>query len=439
MKLKTLTRRLFTVAGLILLLASCTKEITPIGLDLLSGNQLLSMGYNDSTSIVAYSTKIDSVYTGNLSYALVGSMNDPVFGRTDAGFYSQVYMASSRLRFGTNPVMDSAFLYLPFKSSFGDTLSNTTWKVYRLTEDLYDSVHVYSNQTVNYDQSHLLGQITFQPRPHDSSYYGGSTNTAGVRIPLDRYVADYIFAADTSSLNTAANFNKYFKGICVVAEAQDQPGKGSIVVISAPSDYCRMVLHYHNTDDTTTSTFYITTDCARFNTYQHSGYQGAVPSLRQQLAGDTASGSQFLFLQGLGGVKVRLRLPDIYEKFKGKNILVNDAQLVVSNLSPSGTFIQPSQLALNAIGENGTQSPFSLVDEDEGSSYFDGYYNSSTETYRFRLTRYVQQALLGKINASRGLYLSIPSPATSGTRLVLNGTASSRASVKLYLRYTILP
>lgn len=433
MKRLVFLRRLTFAVLLSLFLSSCTKELSPIGLDLLDPLDLLSMGYTDTVQINAYSIPEDSVLTSNLNYAQIGSMYDPVFGRTTANFYSQVFLTRSRTRFGTDPVFDSAWFYLPYKSSFGDTLSNMTFRVYALTESI-DSLNYYSNQTLSYDAANPLGEITFQPKPHDSSFFDGKKNAPFLRIPINANFGNYILNnKDTTSLNNNTEFVKFFKGICVVAEPQNSQGKGSIITFNMPSNFSRIVMYYHNTDTSTYYDFAISASCARFQNYNHYGYAEAIPMLKQQLEGNTSLGQQFLFAQGMGGIKIKIEFPYLSKWFDTEKVVINDAQLILGNASVSDVFTNPSSITLRGVGEGGTSSPFAIA--DEGSTYFDGFYNASSNSYRFRLTQHIQQVLTGKAN-DNGLHLIIPSASYAGNRLVLNGTSSPQSDLKLYLRYT---
>ncbi len=437
MKRLVILRQLTLASLLSLLIFSCTKDFSPIGMDLLNPSDLLSMGYTDTIRIKAYSIQEDSVYTRNLNYTQLGSMYDPIFGRTTANFYSQIFTTTTSVRFGTDPVFDSAFFFLPYKSSYGDTLSNMTLRVYALTESIYDSLHSYSNKTLSYDAANPLGEITFQPKPYDSAYFNGTKTAPMLRIPINSNFGNYILSADTTSLNNNTEFVKYFKGICIIAEPQNTPGKGSIITYSVPSDYSRIVMYYHNTEDTLNYSFAITTDCSRFQNYNHDGYAQAIPMLKQQLTGNTELGDQFLFAQGMGGVKIKIEFPYLKNWFENEKIVINDAQLILGNASVSDVFANPAQVTLRGVGEAGSTSPYTIVDEDEGSVYFDGNYNSTSNSYRFRLTRYIQQVLTGKVN-NNGLHLIIPSASYTGSRLVLNGTSSPQSDLKLYLKYTVI-
>ncbi len=431
-------RQLVLVALVSLVIASCTKEITPIGTKLLDPGELLSMGYTDTVQIRAYSIPDDSVYTLNLSYAQVGSLYDPIFGRTDAKFYSEVITSLTSTRFGTSPVFDSAYLYLPYKTSYGDTISNTTFHVYHLAESLLDSIHSYSNRTIAYEENNQFGSITFQPRPHDSSYYNGAKQAPTLRIPMNSNFGNLVLAADTTSLNTASAFAAYFKGISIVADRQNTSGKGCIVSFNLATTSSCIKMYYHNPGDTVkTYTFYVNSDCSHFQNYDHNGYAEAIPQLKDQIEGNTSLGQQFLFAQGMGGLKIKIEFPYLKQSFDPSTMVLNDAQLVLGNTSLSDVFTPPAYISLRGVGEKGTTSPYSIVDEDEGSGYFDGIYNEGLKSYRFRLTRYIQQLLLGQVN-NNGLHLIIPSSGLNGARLVLNGTASGQSDMKLYLRYTKL-
>lgn len=445
MKVTVALRQVSLLVLLITFFASCTKELTPIGLNLLSNEDMLQMGYTDTASIVAYSVMEDSVYTQELSVnyvglAYIGSMYDPIFGKTNAALYTQIRTTTSRVRFGTNPVFDSAYLMLPMQGrSFGDTLTNMTYKVYELSESIIDSVHAYSNSKVTYNQSDLLGQITIQPRPHDSTYYNGKKRAPMLRIPIGVKFGNKILSiSDTNTLNTATDFVKYFKGICIVAESQTSPGSGSIITTKVAVEESRLLMYYHNTADTLTYSFAINSDCSRFNSYTHDNYDGSIPQLKQQLAGDTLLGKEFLFLQGMGGVKVKIKFPYLKDWFNNDKVVINDAQLVLTNASTSDVFLNPQSLTLRAVGETGSTSPFSIIDESDPQGYFDGVYNPSTRTYRFNLKRYVQQVMTGAIDNRNGLYLVIPSASYTGARLVLHGTDSPESDIKLYLRFTKL-
>lgn len=424
-------------------LGACTKDLTPLGLNLVSESQMLQMGYSDTATIQAFTVAEDSLYSkslksGSTYLAFVGKINDPVFGTTEAKYFSQIKTTTNSVSFGSNPVFDSAYLYLPLLgASYGDTLTNMTFTIYELSESIIDSVHTYSNNSIPYDQTHPLGSITLQPKPHDSLYYNGYAHAPGLRIPINSNFGNKIVnISDTTTLSTPTEFVKYFKGICVVAQPQNPGSTGCVMVFNVANDESRLLMYYHNAEDTTTYTFGLNTSCLNFNRYNHDGHAAAIPQLREQLAGNTSLGNEFLFVQGFSGTKVKIKIPYLQSWFKSGKIAINDAQLIVHNASSTSAFPPPSYLTLRVVGETGSTSPFSLVDDGDAQALFDGGYNSDAATYRFNLKRYVQQVMSGNLDDRNGLYLFIPSGALNGNRLVLHGPGSTASDVKLYLRFT---
>lgn len=419
-----------------LVFTTCTKEPNLVGLNLVSQSELLKLGYTDTATITAYSVKADSINTEELSYALIGSMNDPVFGQTDATFYSQIQLVDEGSDFGTSPVYDSAFLSLPYSGAYGDTMTNMTFRVYELTQKLVLSDTMYSFNSATYDNSKLLGSLTFVPRPHDSIMVGGSKTVPQIRIPLTDYFGQRMLSIPTDSMVDNDNFLNSFYGICIVAEKQETPGKGAILYFTVPSTRSIITMYYHNTEDTTTAYYIINSYCSRFGNFDHGNYSKASPLLQQQIAGDTSLGNQYVFMQSMGGLRAKIRFPNIHKWSNNKKLIVNDAQLILTESAPGSQYTPPSMLTIRVVASNNISIGGYTPDESsEGSTYLDGYYNETDHTYRFRLARYIQQLINGDIE-NHGLYLIISGGAVNAKRLVINGPSNPYGRMKLFVKYT---
>ena len=66
---------------------------------------------------------------------LLGSFNDPVFGKTTAHYAAQFRLAAFP-DFGTNPVVDSVRLYVFYRNIYGDTITTQHLKVFEMESDL---------------------------------------------------------------------------------------------------------------------------------------------------------------------------------------------------------------------------------------------------------------------------------------------------------------
>lgn len=423
------------------MLISCNKEPDLIGLDLLPPGDKLKISYMDTTTIVAYSYYDDTLRTDELALVkgMIGSIYDPVFGKTSATLYTQFEMMSVAPDFGTNPVCDSLVLVLPYVGLFGDTNALQTFKIYELSEALYlDSVY-YSNSHVDFNVGSLLAQKTFLPRVNDSIPIDTSNKIIPqLRLQLDPALGNRFLTASAADLLTNEAFIKFFKGIAITAEEVNTPGAGSLVSVYLQNTYSRLKLYYHNSADTAAYNFAIGTACAHFNQYNHFGHANASPEFKAQLSGDTTLGQQKLYIQALGGTKIKLRFPNLKKWASDKKIAINDAQLIMTNAEPSTIYNQPLQLGIRVMNADGTVSY--TVDEGDilGAGYFDGYYNTSAKTYRFRISRYIQQLLIPATD-NQGIYLFVPGASVTANRLVLNGTGKELSGhIKLAITYTVV-
>jgi hypothetical protein len=428
-------------------LISCNKEPDEIGLDLLPGGDRLNALHMDTTTVVAYSVYDDSVRTDELVLyqALVGSVFDPVFGKTAATFYTQLQMTKAAPNFGTNPVCDSLVLILPYVSLFGDTTALQTFKVYELSQALAKESVYTSNMHADYNLSLLLAEQTFLPRVKDSIQLDSTHRVIPqLRLKFNAVLGNKILAASANDLLNNDNFFKFFKGMAITANDVNTPGKGSLVSFNLISASTGMRMYYHNTTDTAFFDMTIGKSCAYFNQYNHFGHQNASPEFRAQLSGDKTLGQQKLYVQALGGTKVKLSFPYLKKWSSSQKISINEAQLIMTNADPAASYIPPVQLSLLVRYKNGSVD-YTADEKEKQVNYYDGRYNSA-KGYRFRISRYIQQFLNPQANPlleNDGLYLAVPnviSAVSQYNRLILNGTGSQLPGrFKLAITYTTVP
>ena len=80
-------------------------------------NSKIKVVWNDTTTVYAYSTVVDSIRSDEFVYNYLGSIVDPVFGSTIAGFYTEFLLSSisgEKDPFGPNPQLDSLVLQLAY-------------------------------------------------------------------------------------------------------------------------------------------------------------------------------------------------------------------------------------------------------------------------------------------------------------------------------------
>lgn len=420
---------------------SCKKSPETIGNGLQPQDNVISLHRTDSIEILSYSVLADSLGTKSLLNALLGSLKDPVFGVTNAGFYTQLHLSSTSQHFGTAPVLDSIVLQLCYSGYYGDTTTPQTVHVYELSDSLSAQESYYASSTVaRYEEDYANG-YTFYPHPKTATIVlaNDTVTRPVVRIPLSASFGEKLMNADSSVFATPDSFKAFFKGLYVTCEAVSEGGSISYINLTN-NTYSVLQLYYHESAGSANQKrydFYVTSADTYFNHYEHDYTQGSEEFVQQFVNGDTALGRQTLYLQSMGGVKAFLKFPDIHhlgaDSLKPyQHVVINQAKLVLPGSSlanDTSNFKNPPSLALVGINDNG--SSYLLPDYFEGSNYFGGTYSTTTKDVRFNITRYVQSLLSGQRN-NNGIYLSISGASFNAERWIIAGP-QSQEDRKMYL------
>jgi hypothetical protein len=428
---------------LVFLVFSCKKDPYQVGINLLPPSDTLNIKTTDTASFVAYSVLQDSVRTDETTLSMIGSLMDPVFGSTTADFYMQYRLSAEAPDFGTNPGLDSIVLMIPYGKIYGDTNAMQTLKVYELSESIhYDSTY-YSNRTSE-TYGIPLANYTFKPARYDSLIIGGDTIAPHIRINLNKltnYFGNKLLFAPVSALSKNDQFIAFMKGLYI--ESARASYGGALLSFNPTGSFSKIVMYFHNAEnDSLHFDFVGNSLCARFNHFDHNHYLNASPEFRQQVLNhDTTLGKNNLFIQGLGGTRVRLRMPFLKSFGKTEKIAVNSAILTITNAETDTTLQPPVQLTLVVV-DSAERVAF-LIDQDEGTSYFGGSYNTSPRNYQFRITRHMQQVIDGKTK-NYDMYLMANDPSTNvlvPNRVMLTGTnpqlpVFSPDRIKLQVIYT---
>ena len=171
--------------------------------------------------------------------------------------------------------------------------------------------------------------------------------------------------------------------------------------------------------DTISFTFLSNSSCARFTAFDHNDYLDASSEFQAQINGNTSLGAEKFYLQGMGGIKAQLLLPDIQEFFDDGPVAINEAKLVL-HINDDGNGLDPAlKLALVMIDEEG--DAIALPDALESSSYFGGEINDGETQYFFRISRHVQQILTGE-TPNYPLHLSVSGASFRPERVILHGS-----------------
>ena len=418
--------------------SSCKDEHTNIGEDLL-GN-LENTVFTDTITLQAYSVLEDTINTTNTSANILGHVFDPVFGKSNAGIFTQLSLSGAAVNFGNHPVIDSLILTIQLSGYYGDTNSCVGIRVHQLNEALNSETKYYQNSTVSYDPTPLNYSLTgYTIRPNSSIIADTSVLSPHLRIRLSQQFGQYLLNHQEDLNN---RFQDFLKGLFINAISHSG-NDGYMLTTNMTSALSGMTLYYHNDNENGQRyTFSCSENCVRFTKFEHE-YSTSTNTdfIQEVLQGQSSLGENVLFVQGGGGVKTRITFPYLENAFAelGNRVIIHRAELIITNAHPDENFfIQPNALTIQGIGKSDNSIRF-LPDDDyyTSSNYFGGSYDASKSEYRFRITNYVQQLILQQGDWSNSINLIVRGSAVRPHRLVFNGTdQNSPSPLRLEIIYS---
>ncbi len=398
------------------------KENSQAGIGIVPKDVLIQFESSDTIDIEAYTNRVNSIVTSNTSSVLLGSYDDPIFGKVQAGFVIQIQPGSSS-GFGTGAVADSIVLSLRYASDslvpiYGTQGQTMDFIAQEITTKLYKDTIYYSNQSPeSLNLTDELVNTTFVPKD-------GRKDTVILDIHLNKdfgqkIVDNYDFWHDDEE-PADTSFYDFFSGMYI--KSNDIPFNGSISTFSIIDQYSKVVLYYHNSvEDSLSLNFSISQFSTRFNMFSH---EHDAPDFLPDLDNPEAKQDTVVYLQGIGGLKVHIKIPELDEIKKSGLWGVNKAELVLPVHHTNETGLYPVPLEVKIFG----------VSDEEERLFLDDYYNYSNNSYlgvdytdnkyRFDITYRVQQILSGSIE-NNGFYIFPSSDYINPSRVVLTGPGHS--------------
>jgi hypothetical protein len=423
---------------LISFLSSCNKKPDQVGLGLQPQSSELSVIFDQSAGLLSYSIREDSVRTdaNAIQTGMLGSMMDPEFGQTTAEIYSQFRLSENGQYFSSGTIVDSVVLSLAYTRFYGDSMTEQTVRVYELEKDMDPDSAYYSINSIAYKET-VYGEKTFIPRPGDSVLVGDDLQKPQLRIKLSDDFGTKLIEADSTVYGDNDAWLEFMKGLLITSESISM--NGGMMMFDMLDSKTVLTMYYRTgtPEDTLSFEFLSNSNCARFTAYDHNDYQDASSDLKAQiLNGDTTSGNELFYLQGMGGVKAQVRLPDIQKFFEDGPVAINEAKLIL-NVYDDGTELTPApQLGLVGLDEEGDY--VAIADAEETLSYFGGFLNEGETRYWFRISRHVQQVLNGDV-PNYPLILLVQGASFRANRVILHGSDTlfnADKSMQLQVTYT---
>ena len=422
--------------------ASCQKREGNI---ILPGqvNGQLSLFVKDSFVLRTQTVDEDSLPGNGLSYCIVGAINDPVLGPSVAAMYADITLIEPSSSFPNSILPDSAVLFIPTVDGlnyYGNRNFPLDLAIYPLAEKIDGTKVYYQTDTVRTNSTISSRYVGPLNNSYTDSIAYRKTKLRpynGMRVRLSDAFANRLMSMPKEAYETNDGLDKHFQGIAIIPQntAQIPSGDGCFTVFDVNNvlslDYRAKILLYYN--DSSTFVFGFS---GRNQTINH-GKTGPYPTAVTTQLNNPDSSYIETYAQALSGIKTRIQMPEILSLVKDQNVAINNAYIEFSVSNYSEYFFAAPRLSLFQPLGAGSKRNF-LIEDAASLSNYGGIYNPSTGTYRFIITRHVQNLLNNKvfndIDKNLGLYLAVPSDQpVIGARCVID-----HRKTKLHITYTKL-
>lgn len=421
--MKHILRPIATLAVAILF-TSCKKEWNELGSQLVVSDDLELFSF-DEQEIKISVVEEDSLRSLNSSTSYIGYLSDPYFGNTSASLYTEFRIPSTNIDFGVSAQADSIVLSLDIVGYYGDTLSPLTISVREMLEtiestttdtlDIETIVNIYSSDDFDVDLQ-LLNNAQQELLPIASSK---------LNITLSNAFAQQFLDADPANYADNEAFQSFFNGLYIAADQGLE--NGLLLELDLLNESSKLTLYYHNEiSDSLSYDFQINSSADRMTRWSHDYSATEIES---------ALNMEFVtqgYVQGGVGLRTYVELPDL-NSLKDSNYVFHSAELIIPYISNEldSIFYGPSKLGLAAVNSDGNLEVLTEDQNIQGSTYFDGNRDETTETYTFNIARYIHKVVQEGYTNRLALY--VPTSVSQPQRLIINNNAEDGTGLQLKL------
>ena len=417
-----------------LLIFSC-KEKENVGLELQTEDNKIGTIFTDTVSIITKAVlKNDSIVT-NSNYVYVGAVGDNLFGNVNAESYTQLALNNPiPTSVADGFIVDTVELTMVYDDYYGDTTQSQTINVYKLTVPLPANTPFFSTSN-----KHLY-ESAINKQDKDSSWAARplrDNNT--IKLQLKTSFGNDIINLIKAGFNTNATFMAEFHGIAIVPKEDD---KGAVFRVKLDNS-SKITIKYREGTTKKTLELLMNTGGLRYSRIISDRTGTGIVDLED--SGDTAVTSG-IYLQSGIGVRSKIQFPYLSKLKNQGNIAINRAELVLTIDPATANPLIPVTvlhlLKLNSLGKvkqyyDGTSYYDDVVQVDQSDvnghlNPLNVFYNSTTKTYTFNVSTYINAVLQG-VEENNGLIIA-PHPIVNNVSI--RRTFIDPSKIKLNVYYT---
>jgi len=380
--------KIFSLSLLVgLIVVSCTDPNT-IGLEVQPTSDNIIINCDDFTNFTSATESVDSLRTDEALSLILGEIDDLDFGKNRSSFYSQILLADNNTDLGNNPIVDSVVMSYTYSGYYGDDLSGfTSIDVLVLQDDIYkDSVYYSTSFPIS-----TPGGMSYI----ESFSISNDTEKPLLKVKLNNDFGDLILDLENEGLKDNEVFLESFKGISVVASAQN-----TMLYLNPNGSNSFLKIYYSNDEsgsDTLSLDFELGSDAARINLFNEKNNNAIIED------------DFNVHLQSMAGYKAKITLGDldvIKDTLEGK--VINKVTIDFDVESGSQSEYEAHEKLVLVRVDNEGSNVFLTDFTIEGETHFGGKLDG--DIYSFNITRFFYQ-LLNNSTYTNDLYL-MPSGAS---------------------------
>ena len=401
--------KFFSLGLIVALIAVSCSDPNTIGLEVQPTSDNIIISDISSINWQSSSTEsVDSLRTDEALSLILGEIDDSDFGNNVSSFYSQILLTDNNTDLGNNPTVDSVIMSYTYSGYYGDLADFTSMDILVLQDDIYkDSVYYSTSFPI--------------PIPGGMSYIqsfsvSNDTDKPLLKVKLNNDFGDLILDLENEGLKDNEVFLENFKGIGVVASAQN-----TMLYLNPNGSNSFLKIYYRNDEsgsDTLSLDFELGGDAARINLFNEKNNNAIIED------------NSNVYLQSMAGYKAKITLGDldaIEDTLEGK--VINKVTIDFDVKSASQSEYEAHEKLVLVRVDNEGNNVFLTDFTVEGETHFGGKLEG--DIYSFNITRYFYQ-LLNNSSYTNDLYLMPAGAAINANRTIIS------KDIKLTIHYSEL-
>lgn len=420
--------------------ASCVDEDETLGMDLVDENDKFEVGVYDRISMNAIFFKEDSLVTLNYRYNTLGEYSDSKFGAVKSSLFTQITLSTPSAAFNTYDNIDSVILTLAYAGGFSeDTMlsgKQMRLNIYELSEEIdstkkysFDNVAcsslpIYSNNIqIDYNSDVIIESDTLDPQ---------------LRVKIEGEFFEKIKNFGGSN----DDFVSQFKGLKFELTKLDSRGLMAYIDMEATAS-CITVYYTQGG----THQKYLIKIPTKGNRFMHYDYDFTSSDISSLANNDTIDGNDLIYLGNMGISLAKININDFKEDWlstvnqgnEENDVSINSAilEFPVSDLSQINNPSFTSRILCYRKAVVNQDTALVLIHDAQTASgdFYDGYYDSRTNSYKMRITMHLENYINGNIS-DPNIYLIPDARRSSASRVILNGPNNTIKPARIKVTYS---